>query len=299
MGRTPIMKRWQQKSVLSALLLGNHVSHDTALPWPEAQRFETNPFECHITSHPRMLFAPEDGEGGGGGAGNGDDKAGGEGGGKPPEKLQLTQEELDRRIEARLAKERKKYTDYDDLKSKAGKLSEMEKELSTLREKLELADKSDVEKQLASLKGSLSSTEKELKKLADEKIAAEQTAAKATARFRNGELSRAARAALTSKGALTDSVSLDIAVEAMLSRARPEYEEDEDGKVTIAFTLDEQRFTDPEKAAELFLSKYPVFAKAPGGGSGGSHPNGGRLPANLDDMSADQLLKAGWSRPAK
>ena len=66
-----------------------------------------------------------------------------------------------------------------------------------LREKLELADKSDVEKQLASMKGSLATAEGALKKLTEEKTAAEERAAKATAKFRNGELSRAARAALT------------------------------------------------------------------------------------------------------
>lgn len=38
----------------------------------------------------------------------------------------LTQAEVDAIVEARLARERKKFADYDDLKSKAGKLDEIE-----------------------------------------------------------------------------------------------------------------------------------------------------------------------------
>jgi len=50
---------------------------------------------------------------------------GGTEGGTPPEKT-FTQADLDRVVEQRLARERSKYGDYDDLKTKASKLDEIE-----------------------------------------------------------------------------------------------------------------------------------------------------------------------------
>lgn len=58
---------------------------------------------------------------------------------KDPEKLQMTQEELDVLITKRLERERKKYSDYDDIKTK---LTEYEKKIEEKR----LADLSEKEK---------------------------------------------------------------------------------------------------------------------------------------------------------
>lgn len=68
--------------------------------------------------------------------GGGDEGGSGEGG--EPEPKSFTQEQVDQIVEKRLAKERGKYKDYDELKTKAMKLDEMENagksELDKLKE---------------------------------------------------------------------------------------------------------------------------------------------------------------------
>ncbi len=63
---------------------------------------------------------------------------GGSGEGNEPEPKSFTQEQVDQIVEKRLAKERGKYKDYDELKTKAMKLDEMENagksELDKLKE---------------------------------------------------------------------------------------------------------------------------------------------------------------------
>lgn len=69
---------------------------------------------------------------------DGGDGEGGSGEGNEPEPKSFTQEQVDQIVEKRLAKERGKYKDYDELKSKAMKLDEMENagksELDKLKE---------------------------------------------------------------------------------------------------------------------------------------------------------------------
>lgn len=63
---------------------------------------------------------------------NGGDKGGNAGKYTPP----ATQEELDRIIETRLARERSKYGDYDDLKRKASEYDRLQREQMTEVERL-------------------------------------------------------------------------------------------------------------------------------------------------------------------
>lgn len=74
-------------------------------------------------------------DGGSGGGGSGE---GGSGEGNEPEPKSFTQEQVDQIVERRLAKELGKYKDYDELKSKAMRLDEMENagksELDKLKE---------------------------------------------------------------------------------------------------------------------------------------------------------------------
>lgn len=56
----------------------------------------------------------------------GGDEGGSNDGGDGGEPRSFTQEQVDQIVEKRLAKERGKYKDYDELKSKAMKLDEME-----------------------------------------------------------------------------------------------------------------------------------------------------------------------------
>lgn len=91
-----------------------------------------------------LLF---DGEGGGGGSGDGGQGDGGNGGegqgqgsgegqgeGQRQERT-FTQADLDRIVQDRLAKEKGKYADYDDLKTKAQKLEEIEQANASEAEK--------------------------------------------------------------------------------------------------------------------------------------------------------------------
>ncbi|UKS30161.1 scaffolding protein [Paenibacillus sp. HWE-109] len=66
----------------------------------------------------------------------------------PPKKLEMTQEEFDAKIAERLARERKKFADYDDIKTK---LSDHEK----AEEARKLADMSDKERLEAEKKDAL------------------------------------------------------------------------------------------------------------------------------------------------
>jgi hypothetical protein len=69
-----------------------------------------------LTRHPFLVFNTEGGDGGGGGEG----AAGTQGGDQQPAYTPpQSQADLDRIVEARLARERQKYADYDDLKKKA------------------------------------------------------------------------------------------------------------------------------------------------------------------------------------
>lgn len=57
--------------------------------------------------------------------------------GGPVEGKTFTQADLDKIVQERLARERQKFTDYDDLKAKATKLDELEQERKTELEKLQ------------------------------------------------------------------------------------------------------------------------------------------------------------------
>jgi len=70
------------------------------------------------------LRMQDGGAGGSGTSGDGGDGGGGGAGGEPPKTF--TQAELERIIGERLGKERAKYADYEDLKTKAARLEEIE-----------------------------------------------------------------------------------------------------------------------------------------------------------------------------
>lgn len=92
-----------------------------------------------------------DGEGDGGGAGDGDGSGDGQGDGSAGDAKTFTaptsQEELDRIIESRLARERSRFKDFDTLKEKASKWDQLEEEKKTPSEKAiqEAAEKARTE----------------------------------------------------------------------------------------------------------------------------------------------------------
>lgn len=74
---------------------------------------------------------PDGGDGGAGGDGDGDGGgSGNEPAGEPADQFKpiTSQADLDRMVQDRIARERAKFADYDDLKAKAGKLDELEQQ---------------------------------------------------------------------------------------------------------------------------------------------------------------------------
>lgn len=123
------------------------------------------------------------GQGGAGADGGGDGKGGDAGGYTPP----ATQADLDRIITDRVLRERSKYPDYDDLKTKAERLAE-----------LEAASASDLDKAVAKAKDE---GKAEAQAAVNEVlIAAEVRAAAAEAKFKKPA---DALALLTAEGKLT------------------------------------------------------------------------------------------------
>src|SRR5688500_9418876 len=82
------------------------------------------------------LREPEPTPGGGGGGGN-----------EPPKTF--TQDELNAIVAKETGKISKKFADYDDIKSKVGKVTELEAKLAELTEAAELAGKTATEREQA------------------------------------------------------------------------------------------------------------------------------------------------------
>jgi hypothetical protein len=101
--------------------------------------------------------------------------AGGAGGGQPSGGAArvFTQEELDRAVEARLARERKKFADYDDLKAKVEaqanadqeNQSKLDKVLQDLAAEREARAKADHQALLSSVKATTGLSDRQVSKL--------------------------------------------------------------------------------------------------------------------------------------
>jgi hypothetical protein len=224
-----------------------------------------------------LLFAPEGETGGGGGTPPAPT-------GEPPPKT-FTQDE----VNAFLAKEKKRFGDYDALKAGAAKATELEQQLAKLHEERELAGKSADEK--ARIEG-----ERAKKRMDDERavISKERDDAKALAVSRDIRLKTTITRTELSAGLVGAKVypdSLGDAVTLMAAASKVEIVEDEDGNASIAsIVLGGITYKTAREAAEAFLKTKPYFASAGGGGAGTPRPNGGgAMPKDLSSLPADQL----------
>lgn len=218
--------------------------------------------------------------------GEGDPAAGGGGGGSNPTPPKtFTQDE----VNSFLAKERRKYADYEDLKAKAEKIPEFERQLSELNEKLELAGKSEAEKTklLAEKLEKQKAAELALAlKASEDAKAGEQRAIEA---LRETNIRYGITGALAEVKALPD--MMPYAVDAFRRETRIEFD-DEAGKVT-SVEFDGVPYADLKKAAEAWLKVRPGFAAAPAGGGGTRNPNGGAGGRSFDEMTPEQLATIG------
>ena len=154
--------------------------------------------------HKRAMYVPFPEETGGPNGGTGNDGGKNDGGATgstwtPP----ASQQELDRVIQDRLARERSKFSDYDDLKAKAGRLTEIEKASQTELEKAIVKAKEEGRGEVAATFNARF-------------VGAEARALAAEAKFRNPAL--AVRALDLSKIRVGDDGEVDIAgIKALLA----------------------------------------------------------------------------------
>lgn len=205
-----------------------------------------------------LLLAPLmflDGDGGGGG-GEGDEGGAGDGGeGDPPKSF--TQADVDRIVQERLSRAKlKPPSDYEDLKTKAAKLDE-----------LEAASRSDLEKA------------QEAQRKADERATAAEARANETARRHAIE-----REAGKQKAADPDDV---FAVLQTTSKYRDMVTMDDDGQVTGVEEAVKAILTD--KPHLVGKTSTPA-----GDGDGGSRGGGeAQKPKSLEDAVSRALTKTG------
>lgn len=192
-------------------------------------------------------------------------------------------------VNAFLAREKKRFGDYDALKAGAAKATELEQQLAKLNEERELAGKSADEK--ARIEG-----ERAKKRMDEERTALskEVADAKALAAAKDARLKTTITRTELSAGLVGAKVypdSLADAVTLMAAASKVELVEDEDGNSSIAsIVLGGITYKTAREAAEGFLKSKPYFASAPTGGAGTPRPNGGApLPKDLASLPVDVL----------
>jgi hypothetical protein len=216
--------------------------------------------------------------------GEGGDPGGG-GGDKPATPKTFTQDELN----GFLAKERRKFADYDDVKAKAGKVDELVKQVAELNEKLELAGKSEGEKTKLLAERMEKQKALELAALMKSNEEARATAARAVEAHLETKIRFGITHILTEAKALPEGLSY--AVDAFRRETKIEFD-DATGKFS-SIEVDGIPFADPKKAAEAWLKVRPMFQAAPVGGGGTRGSNGAGVGRSFDQMSPAELAELG------
>lgn len=226
-----------------------------------------------------------------GGGGGGNPPAGGGGGGNPPPgepPKTFTQADVDKMIQARLAKEQAKFADYDAIKEKAGKVDTLSKELEDIKVQLEDAGKTADQKAKAEAERAAKA---QLQKIedADKRAAAAEAKEKAAIATLTAERIANHVTAALGRGE-ADPRFLSDAVKIFMSDAKIELTED--GR-SITVEYNDGKYKDPVDAAKAWLRDKPNFAKAPAGGSGGAPPGGFPPGSDPSKMSPTDLAVAG------
>lgn len=241
-----------------------------------------------------LVHAMLDNEGGGGGAGaavgtqaSGATGAGAAAGTAGAEKT-FTQADLDRFAGQARLDERKKYADYDALKTAATENAELKKKL----EENELKGKSAEERERIAAQKAAAEIERARKDAEDKAAANEKRAVEAETKHRRYRLEIDATTALTAAKALPK--MLKHATTAFL--AEVEIDQDEKTGDVTAVRYGGVARKDLKDAATAWLADNDGFAEAPGGGAGSPRPNGGAGPADFSKMTPEQLVSLGWAQ---
>lgn len=233
---------------------------------------------CHIFSHgignERVHCAPE-----------GEPPAPGN---TQPEKT-FTQADLDRIVGQRVGEATKKFADFDTFKAQAAKVSEIEAELTKLREEKEMAGKSAEEQQRIAAERAAKALDRERSDWNTKLTAAEQGRAEYEKKYRDVVISHGLGSLLD--GAKVLSSARDFAIKAFRDSSTVEL--DDSGKV-VSITYNGVAYTKTSEAAAAFLKDNEFLASAGTAVGGGTKPpNGGGAAGaqNLFDRSPEELLR--------
>jgi hypothetical protein len=218
----------------------------------------------------------------------GGDAGGGAGapGNEPAPAKTFTQDEFNSLLGKRLAEERKKFADYDQVKERHKQLEETSAEMAKRLEELELKGKTSEEREKHAAEKASKRIEQERSELTTKLTAAEQRAEAAEKRYRtkvvDGALGEGLDTAKVFSSARSDAIRL--------LREESKIELDDDGKV-ISIEYGGILHKTAAEAAAAFLSdrEYLAAGEVPKGG-GTKSPNGGgagALPANM--AAVDQI----------
>lgn len=216
-----------------------------------------------------------------------DDSTGGAGGGATGEK-KFSQEDVDKAVSARLARESKAFEKKlaDATKAATDKTAALEQQLADLTAKFDDAGKNDGQKELAKLQRELAKVQQSLADVTKERDEAvtgrDAAAAKHKDHVRDSKLTEALLAAKVLPNAAAKAVKL------MASEA--EVEIDDDGKVSV--TLGGRVYDDVGKAASAFLDANTFLKAHPGGGAGTKNNGSGKGATAGDEMDERVLLES-------
>jgi hypothetical protein len=220
------------------------------------------------------LFSPEDPPGGGGG------------GAPTPEPAKtFTQADIDKVLGQRLAEERKKFADYDDVKARAKAQEEANAELAKRLEELELKGKSAEEREKIAAEKAAKRLEAERNEITAKMTAAEQRAEAAEKKYRTKIVDDALGGGLDKAKVLSSARASAV----KLFRDEAKIELDDDGKVvSIEYGGMSHKSVDDAAAAFLKDNDYLAAGDVPRGG-GTKSPNGGGSALPVDASAIDQI----------
>lgn len=236
------------------------VEGPNGLPMPNVARFEASPFVAFADGEP--------------GVSDGAPPA-------PPAEKTFTQAELNNIVSRETKKSEAKLKAESDAAIAAAR-----QELEQLKIQVEEAGKSAAEKEKAASQRQLATLEAQIAEL--KKTAETHAAAKASAEtaLRDERVNNALNALLAQHKVLP--TAMRFAANGFRTDAQIEF--DEAGAVA-AVDFDGKRFNSlADAVTEWMRANGALFIAGPGGGAG-TRPSTGTMPANLADLSTDDLLK--------
>ena len=216
-------------------------------------------------------------------------------GGEPtPDAPKFTQKDFDSAIGKRLNDERKKFADYDDLKSKVSKVDELQAALAKLQEENDLRGKSAEEKQRHEADKAAKAIERERNEFGVKLTAAEKRAQDAETKYRSRTIREELGAGLDGAKVLTSARAK--AVKLFMDEATVELD---DNDTVSAITYGGVSHKSVADAAAAFLKDNDFLASAGRPSGGGTVTPSGGAPQSAPAGSAVSLISSGLASRRK